>query len=362
MPGKLFRLGFLFVAVCGWGLVAGGNLTSGQRAAEEVTGGAFMVANIAGGIRRAAVSRPETESFEKIREIQLETTENNLIQDITDFDIDGKDNFILCDGWQAKDVFVFSARGDFLRPLGRTGQGPGEYSAPVSAAVGPNGDIWVADYMANKVILYDEYYRFKRSFVCRPRIRHYIHVNQKNELFAYSGTTMPKSMEFWKIDAFDTIHKFDQQGRETASFAPFPEEALDIPFMSVQDGMTIDDNDNIYEMNALYYRINKFSADGESLGSFSRKTDLFRIILPKGDRQPIIVNGPFYIKNKYILAQVSEHLEVYDTDGRFVAGEIPFPFTILGAGGDNLYVALWAEEDNPEVLSNPKIVVYRCLF
>ena len=44
-----------------------------------------------------------------------------------------------------QDVRLFDSGGRFLQRLGRPGQGPGEFRAPHSLLVTPNGEIWVAD-------------------------------------------------------------------------------------------------------------------------------------------------------------------------------------------------------------------------
>ena len=160
-----------------------------------------------------------------------------------------------------------------------------------------------------------------------------------------------------KPNTADTIFRYDDQGRKISSFAPFPEEALEVKFWAGQDGMTIGDDDCIYEMNPLFYRIRKFSPRGELITSFSRKTELFQLI--KGEEEtPIIVYGPFYLEKGMILAHVNEHLEIYDTSGSFIVGELPLEHRILGVQGNRLYAEHWEEADEGRLQLNPTIICY----
>jgi len=111
-------------------------------------------------------------------------------------------------------------------------------------------------------------------------------------------------------------------------------------------------------MNPLYYNIRKYSPEDELITSFSRKTSLFKVITKEGKR-PIIVYGPFYLEKGLIVAHVNEHLEIYDTKGHFIVGELPFKQRIIGAHGNSLYTVAWEEGEKDQVQLNPKIIGYQ---
>jgi hypothetical protein len=291
--------------------------------------------------------------FEKEAEIQLDTDDRCAIKMISDFDIDHKGNFLVADGWGVRDVFVFDPLGSFLRSLGRRGQGPGEYSTPVSIDVTRNGDILVADYMANKIIIYGKDYEFKRSIICQPRLQYYIHSDSHGGLYAYSGAKFGSRNKLTQ-----TVFKYDPNGKVIASFAPFPEAANEINFSAIQDGMAIDAEDHIYEMNPLYYQIRKYTPEGDLVKTFSRKTKLFKVIPSNQGTNPIIVKGPYYLRKGLILAQVNEHIEIFDTEGLFLAGELPFSLNIVGCKDNSIFAELWEEPDSRGNIKNPKIIKY----
>lgn len=293
------------------------------------------------------------EVFRIVSEIELQTTEDCPIAYITDMAVDSRGHYIVADGWQSRGVYVFGPDGTFIKELGEQGQGPGEYANPVSVEIAQDGEIWVADFGNNRISIYSGDMEFERQIICRPRILYYLHLNSRNEIFMYRSQANPL-----KPDTSDTIFRYDDDGNNVDSFAPFPEEALKVKFWAGQDGMTIGGDDVIYEMSPLYYRIRKFSSKGELIMSFARKTDLFEVITKEGKR-PIIVYGPYYLEEGLVIAHVNEHLEIYDKDGRFIVGELPFIQRIVGVRGNRLYAELWEDADDPQDQFNPRILCYQ---
>ncbi len=304
-------------------------------------------------VKKLASAKNLKDIFEIESEIQLETSAENAISYITDMAIDSMGNFIIADGWQSRGIYIFSSNGKFLKELGRQGQGPGEYQNPVSIDISKGGDIWVADYGGNRINIYSDDFKFKRSIVGKTRILYYLNINSQDEIYMFRSTANPL-----RPSTADTIFKYDNEGNKIFSFAPFPKEALEVKFWSGQDGMAIDKEDNIYEMNPLYYKIQKFSPQGELITSFSRKTKIFKVITKDGEK-PIIVKGPFVLEKGLVIAHVNENLEIYDKNGNFIVGEIPFSQKIVCAYKNSLYTELWDESEKKEVQPNPKIIQYK---
>jgi len=291
--------------------------------------------------------------FEKVEDVQLELKPECAISSITDLAVDAEGRYIVADGWQSKGVYIFSRDGKFIRELGRRGQGPGEYQTPVSVTLGSNGDVWVADYAGNRISVYDNEWRFKHAILGQPRILRFLHLNSRDEIYMYRSQANPM-----KPDTSDTIFRYDREGRKISSFAPFPEEALKVKFWAGYDGMEIGADDSVYEMNPLFYRIRKFTSDGRLVASFGRKTKLFKLETKSGE-MPAIVNGPFYLEGGFLVAQVNKHLEIYDTDGHFLVGELPFARRVIGSQGNRLYAD--ASDDEADQEGGTRIVSYQLL-
>lgn len=297
-----------------------------------------------------AAAKTIDDIFQKAVPIRLEAKPECSISLISDLAVGAEGRLIIADGWQSRGVFVFTREGKFIRELARRGQGPGEYQTPVSVEIGSDGSIWVADPMGNRILIYDRDYRFVRAILGQPRIPPFLHLGPGDEIFMYRSKSNPI-----RPDTSDTVFRYDYEGRKVSSMAPFPEEALKIDFASQTDGLDIDKDGFLYEMNPHFYRIRKYSPEGKLIASFARKTDLFRIMTKSGER-PIIVNGPFYLVRGLVVAQVNKHIEIYDSGGRFIAGEIPFPAKILEADGHSLFAE--ADEGDDPGAENPKILVY----
>jgi hypothetical protein len=298
-----------------------------------------------------ALSKAKTvsEIFDQPREVQLETNAACAIADISDMDLDARGNFILADGWRLRQVYIFSSDGRFIRILGRQGQGPGEYSTPVSLAVNSTGEILVSDYLRNQILVFDIDYQYLHSLTGKPRIHYFVHLNARNDIYTYSGTVGPGRRE-----AFNTVYKLDKEGAKVLSFAPVPQTVLDMNFSAVDDGMTIDKEDFIYEMNPLYYQVRKYTADGKFVKSFSNPH--YRDGQREG-KMPAILNGPHYLEKGLLVVQREKVIDIFDTEGNFLAGEIPLPQKIVAARGNTLYCEEW-EETPQKVQANPKIICY----
>ncbi|MGA2533525.1 MAG: 6-bladed beta-propeller [Candidatus Aminicenantales bacterium] len=299
-----------------------------------------------------AISSAKTaaEIFDVPREVQLETKAECAVAEISDLGLDANGNFIIADGWQLRQVFVFASDGRFVKILGRLGQGPGEYSTPVSVAVNSEGEILIADYQRNQIIVFDRDYQFQRSLPGKPRIQYFVHVNARDEIYTYSGTVSPRRHE-----VFNSVHKLDKDGAEVLSFAPVPQAALDMNFSAVNDGMTIDEDDFVYEMNPLHYQVRKFSAGGKLIGSFTNPH--YHNERREGE-PPTILNGPHYLERGLIVVQRGNVIDIFDTLGNFLTGDIPFSLKIITARRNTLYCVQWDETVPQKTQPNPKVICF----
>ncbi len=293
------------------------------------------------GANPLAGAKTVADVFKEAVPIALESRPEGAVSSITDLAVDGEGRLFVADGMRFPGVFAFTRTGAFIRELSRRGPGPSEYLSPASVEIGRDGTIWIADMMGNRILIFDRDFHFLKSISGQPRFPYYFHLGPGEEIFFYQSRPGPGSM-----GPSETVFRYDANGRRVAAFAPVPEEIAKIDYWFISDGLDIDRDGFLYEMNPLFYRIRKISRDGVVLAAFGRKTDLFRLVSEKG-RRPMMVRGPFCLDRGYVVAQVAGHLEIYDLAGRFLAGGIPFPWKILEAQGDSLY-ALADEEGSEE--------------
>lgn len=75
---------------------------------------------------------------------------------VTNSVIDRDGNILMAD-FRMHEFKVFDRRGNFVEVLGRAGQGPGEYAAPVSVALSPSGNVFgLADLGLSRVLLFEQ--------------------------------------------------------------------------------------------------------------------------------------------------------------------------------------------------------------
>jgi len=302
-------------------------------------------------IRALSSAEKIEDIFLKSSETQLELTGESAIVVMSDMVRDSKGNFIIADGWRLNNVWVFSPDGHFLQRLGQQGQGPGEYNTPVRIAVNSGGEILVSDYMRRRITLYNRDYRYERSILVKERMYHSIHVNSKDEIYMYEGMVGPRDKY-----VFDTIQKLNEEGETVLSFAPVPPKVLKMRFSASGDGMTLDKNDFIFEMNPLYYQIRKYTADGDLIKSF---TNLHLRKAKKEGKQPILLNGPYYLEKGLLIVQWENYIDLFDTEGYFLVGGIHLSQKIIYSQENSIYLEEWEEPETPGQQLNPKIICYK---
>lgn len=298
--------------------------------------------------RDISIASTFEELFDIVSLVQLDTLPECPIGSITDLDIDGQGNFIIADGWRVGQVYSFAPNGHFRGRVGRHGQGPGEYATPVSVAVNPSGKIVVCDYLQNQLVFYDQDYRYQRSIRGNPRFQYFIHINGIGEIYTYSGTVGPRN-----IGVFNTIHKFDDSGKEVLSFGPIQAEVLDTGFSAVIDGMSIDSDGFIYEKNPLFSQVRKFGPGGVLIRSFARP-DIGEGI--EDFRSGHNSSGPFYLREGLLIVQRGKTIDLFDKDGNFIRGDIPLRHKILMAKEDTLYLESQSPDSNQDDQANPIIL------
>ncbi len=302
-------------------------------------------------IKVLSSARKMEDIFLKTAEIELELTGNSAISTMSDFVRDSKGNFIVADGTHQNNVWIFSSDGHFIQNLGRQGQGPGEYSTPLKLDLNPEGDIILVDYLGRRLIFYDRNYQYKNQILVKGRMYRSVHVNHKNEIFMYEGMVGPMVRE-----VFDTIKKLNNDGETILSFAPIPEEVFKFLFSCSNDGMAIDKDNFIYEMNPLFYRIRKYTSDGQLVKSFVNP-HFQQPELKEG--KEVILSGPYYLEKGLLLVQLQNHLDIFDTEGNFLVGGIPLSLNIIYSDGNSIYLEKWEEPQSGEQFPNPAIISYK---
>lgn len=85
--------------------------------------------------------------------IPLETTGASYIRNIDKIIVEDSIFYIFDN--MSKKVFLFNQEGKFLQSINRVGQGPGEYTYPTDMQVDKDGNVYVSDFAAKRIIKYN---------------------------------------------------------------------------------------------------------------------------------------------------------------------------------------------------------------
>lgn len=83
-----------------------------------------------------------------------ENIEEQMFQNINTLGIDEGENLYVLDEL-AGNIKVFDQKGNFLKTIGKKGQGPGEFGMPISLAITPSQNIIVNDMGQRKILFFD---------------------------------------------------------------------------------------------------------------------------------------------------------------------------------------------------------------
>lgn len=139
---RLLALTFLaaLLAACGAGEPRRGE-SAWSGTIDTLENGAIHIRNPAEGIwDRATAWRLE----EELRIGVDDGDGPELFGRIADIAVDAYGRIYILEG-QAQEIRVFDADGNFLRTIGRRGEGPGEFQGAAALLWGPDGHLWVVD-------------------------------------------------------------------------------------------------------------------------------------------------------------------------------------------------------------------------
>lgn len=133
---------------CATILAAGTAAAADWKGKVETVNGVKTVSNPAAGF-----AAPATIKVPELWRIGGDTdNEDEFFGVISDIDIDANGDVYLLDS-QLNEVKVYSKDGEFLRSMGREGEGPGEFRGPVAMYFAPGDKVAVVQSMPGKIVL-----------------------------------------------------------------------------------------------------------------------------------------------------------------------------------------------------------------
>ncbi|MBD3378497.1 6-bladed beta-propeller [candidate division KSB1 bacterium] len=92
----------------------------------------------------------------------LEATPNSIVGTISEIKVTPA-GLVVADNRYAKKIFLFRPSGEFIRTIGKSGSGPGEYRYITSVQIDSEGRIYVLDNTLNKIIGFDASGQFRQE-------------------------------------------------------------------------------------------------------------------------------------------------------------------------------------------------------
>ncbi len=172
------------------------------------------------------------------------------------------------------------------------------FRSPVSINIDDNGNIWVAGYTSNNIVVYD-----KNSKVIDTITQGDIPFNRPYDI------VMNSKGEIYISDfGNDRIHKYSAARQHLFSFGT---SGLNNGEFYGPQGLTIDEYDNLYVVDSSNHRVQKFNPQGEFILAFGKKGNEKEEMYSPND---VVV-----IKTKIYVTDTKNHrIQVYDLSGNWL--------------------------------------------
>lgn len=186
--------------------------------------------------------------------------------------------------WQDGCVRVFDAGGQFVRQVGRPGQGPGDINTPCWIDLGPRGELFVLDGRNMRVSRFAQDGTFVKSF----RVEKYsatLRADGAGRLYRGEESTVDSaglSGEYKEIIRSITVVRTDAEGMDPKRFGPFVGQrifmksegqgviSLSSPFTATT-GWGVDRDGRLYAGHNEKYEVAVHDPEGKILFRFGRK-------------------------------------------------------------------------------------------
>ena len=219
--------------------------------------------------------------FMDVEYVALETNDDFINQGVVR--AIGKDLILVVNRKSDGDIFVYDRQGKALRIINRKGQGGEEYIAYSHIVLDEdNGEIFVSDYMTRKILVYDLFGKFKRSFMYQEYAKkrmfyHNMFNYDKNNLITYDNSINNKD------DVYVLISK--QDGSITKEIKIPVKKKISL----FKAGDVLEDGSSIFYGATVYSDIAPFNSNF-LLSAIS--SDTMYILSPDHSLRPFIVKTP----------------------------------------------------------------------
>jgi len=198
----------------------------------------------------------------------LEGDENKMFYRISDVKVDSKGNIYVLERGN-KRVQKFDKNGNYLMTIGKTGEGPGEFTNPIELFVSNELFIYVLDDRTMRVSKFSQSGDFINSFRPKHRPIDFIVDSNGNIIVLENGHSDFK------------FFKYDETGKLIQTFGKIIKGNNIFETAIFNKGcVAIDEYDNIYMSYTQPYKIEKYDSNGKLAAIYCRELP-FKIIEPE---------------------------------------------------------------------------------
>jgi DNA-binding beta-propeller fold protein YncE len=248
---------------------------------------------------------------------------------------DSTNNIFISNGRGIDRVDVFDTQGNYLRSIGSTGSGAGQFDEPADIRFNAiTGDLYVGDVFNSRINVFDAQGNFKRSFGS------FSGPVEGRIFFGPGGMDFDQAGNLYVSDfSADVIKVYNPEGeqiRTIGSSGSNPGQFLG------PGGLIVSDKTGKIYVNDQYNgRVQVLDPDGEFLFAFGSTGSALGQF-----REPIGIDVDEY-ENIYVADSQNSRVQVFDQNGNFLtafgeparnsAGEIVPPPTPAALGGTTPY-------------------------
>ncbi len=347
---------FLAAAVLMWTLPGCTPAETGWQGKSETRDGVTWVHNPKDPLHQ----NPVLELEEDLSIRGSETEQEQMFRSIRSLDVDADGSiYVLDEG--ASDIKVFSASGEYIRTIGRQGQGPDEFAFPIMVLVTPQSELLVHDMNQRALKILDLEGRHLRQLSIADKFQF------AGPRFLAEGRMVGSHLIPAQQPSAE-LKLFDAELEPLLTLATLPVEPPPILHYFAGNAMTglrwnVNGRDEVVWGNFLEseYVLYIHDAQGDLVRTIGREYDVVRIT--EADREPLLHKmfgdnppppqwdiripdryppfsgiscddaGRIYVKTYTRKAgeqEVSEPYDIYDKEGRYLARiTLPVPLMVL---------------------------------
>lgn len=215
--------------------------------------------------------------LEKIDEIKIEETDNNLIGRISLFEINLKEKTISIGDNLFIEVKIYNNEGKFVRKIGRKGEGPGEFKSVYGIAE-DHDYYYVSDGDLRRISIFNKDGLFQRTIKVETGIwfdtgeiivkTNKIYMNALESKYKFS----------WEYNLSKQIAVLDASGKILYHFGSYPDIYIKYKLMWTQPKFDMDEEENTYVCGSQTWQLAKYSSNGNLIKFFGVKEGKFNEI------------------------------------------------------------------------------------